>query len=157
MALHSSGGNYGQSSGKSSDKTLHRKDEKGNGFTSSGDHILLVDDDKLFISMMVKMLERQGYKITPFTDPLRALEKFRENSTAFDLVITDQCMPYMEGTQLIQAIREISPDIPVILWSGFKEDADSENDSLMGAVAFLEKPFHLKDMASAIRRVLENH
>ncbi|WP_022666172.1 hybrid sensor histidine kinase/response regulator [Desulfospira joergensenii] len=87
---------------------------------SSG-HILLVDDEIEVAAITEALLVRLGYKVTMITSSSAALEIFKRSPLVFDLVITDQTMPDLTGTQLAASIKGVRPDIPVILHTGYPE------------------------------------
>ena len=72
----------------------------------------------------------------------------------FDLVITDQTMPYMTGEVLAWELRHIRPDIPIILCTGFSHTIDAERARAQGINAFLMKPLTACDLGRTIQRVL---
>jgi CheY-like chemotaxis protein len=118
------------------------------------EHILFVDDEKDLVEMGKQMLQKMGYTVTVRTSSIEVLEAFRQNPEKYDLVITDQAMPNMTGTQLTQELTSIRPDIPVILCTGFSESVNKENYKAMGIRSFLLKPIIKKEMARVIREVL---
>jgi len=101
------------------------------------------------------MLKRLGYRAITETDPRKALEIFRAQPDAFDLVITDQVMPYLSGNRLSQELLAIRPDIPIILCTGFSESVDEEKVGDFGIKEFIQKPFTMNEISQAIRKVLE--
>ncbi len=119
------------------------------------EHILFVDDEKPAVTVMVKTLSRLGYSASATTDSLEALETFRNDPDSFDLLITDMTMPGMTGEKLIHEIKKIRPDLPVILYTGFSDQIDEEDEKLAGIDAFLMKPVSVNDIASAIRKALD--
>lgn len=82
--------------------------------------ILLVDDRTEVAATYRRVLESFGYRVEAFTSSEIALKAFREKPDRFDLVITDIVMPVLSGTDLVTAVREQRPDLPAILWTGFK-------------------------------------
>jgi CheY-like chemotaxis protein len=114
---------------------------------------LLVDDEQSLVEMGAAILERLGYKVTPETNSLLALEIFRSRSQAFDLVITDHTMPNLTGTDLVKEIRRIRPDVPIILCTGFSEEVTKETAAGL-CIELLMKPFGIKQLAELIRKVL---
>ena len=102
------------------------------------------------------MLERLGYKVIGTTSPIDALEIFRKQPDKFDLVYTDMTMPGMTGLTLAKKVMEIRPYLPVILYSGHRGIEDNNEIGSSGIKAFLTKPIILGDLASTIRRVLDN-
>ncbi len=81
--------------------------------------ILLVDDNKMGLAARRSVLEELGYGIVTATGGPEALELF--SGSRFDLVVTDYKMPRMNGVELIERMRELTPGLPVILLSGYVE------------------------------------
>jgi PAS domain S-box-containing protein len=119
------------------------------------EQILLVDDEVVQVRSEQHLLERLGYKVIAKTDSLEALEVFRSQPEAFDLVITDQAMPHMTGIKLAEELMHIRSDIPIILCTGFSEAVDGKEAKAMGIREFMMKPFSARHLAETIRRVLE--
>ena len=119
------------------------------------ERLLLVDDEPQIVDSMQKMLEFHGYHVTTKTSSVEALEVFRLAPEGFDLVITDQTMPYMTGDQLVLELKKIRPDIPVVLCTGFSLVMDEAKAKALGIDAFLLKPVLRKEMSETIRRVLD--
>jgi len=122
---------------------------RGNG------RILVVDDEEIQVQTMTSMLERLGYKAIGKTDPRRALREFRRHPEAFDLVLTDQNMPWLPGEELAAEILLLRPDMPVILCTGYSEKVNEDTVKAKGIREFIMKPFSLRGIAGTIRRVLE--
>jgi PAS domain S-box-containing protein len=123
---------------------------------ASQDHacLLFIDDEQTLVHLGQAMLERLGYEVVAKTNSREALETFRATPHRFDLVITDQTMPYMTGEALIQELRRIRSDIPVILCTGFSHTMTDEKAALLNIEAYLIKPLQLNDLAQAIHDIL---
>lgn len=119
--------------------------------------ILLVDDEKPITSLLSLLLERMGHQVTTSTDALEALNTFKADPDAFDLVITDMSMPDMTGTRLSREIISLKPDIPIILCTGFSELIDKEKVRLAGIRGFLMKPVVKSELVALIHKVMEGH
>jgi two-component system, cell cycle sensor histidine kinase and response regulator CckA len=120
------------------------------------ERILVVDDEEMIISMEQEILKRLGYSVISKTNPIEALEVFRNKAEEFDLVITDQTMPYMTGEHLAQKLIEIRPDIPIVLCTGYSTLIDEASAKALGIREFVMKPIVLLDLARIIRKVLDN-
>jgi PAS domain S-box-containing protein len=116
--------------------------------------ILFVDDEDALAVWGQEMLEHLGYAVVVRTNSTQALEAFRMAPYGFDLVITDQTMPYMTGDMLAQELRDIRPDIPIILCTGFSHIIDAGQAKTQGIDAFLMKPLTARELGLAIQRVL---
>jgi DNA-binding NtrC family response regulator len=116
---------------------------------------LLVDDEEQLANLGRMILKHCGYEAVCHTSSIEALEAFREAPHRFDLVITDQTMPHMTGEELVRELRDIRPDVPIILCTGFSHTMTEETAQELGINAFLIKPLLLHDLVRAIRRVLE--
>jgi len=117
--------------------------------------ILLVDDEEMMVDVTRQILERLGFGVVAKTSSIEALEAFQEGPDEFDLVITDQVMPNMTGTQLAKKLISIRPDISVILCSGFPENVCPEELKSIGIKEFIAKPISKREIATIIRKVLD--
>lgn len=79
--------------------------------------ILCIDDNEQSLSIRKFMLETRGYRVLPATSAREAIELFQQAGTV-DLVLTDLVMPEMDGAELIRVLKELAPEIPMILISG---------------------------------------
>ena len=120
------------------------------------ERILLVDDEASIVSMVTDMLQRLGYRVTCHTSSLEALELFRAQPDNFDLVITDLTMPNMTGDRLAKEIKQIRPDIPIIICTGFSSRIDTNSPEAQYVDAYIHKPVIRRDLDAAIRTVLKN-
>jgi CheY-like chemotaxis protein len=119
------------------------------------ERILLVDDELPIVESMRKILEFHGYHVTATTSSSEALEIFRRAPGDFDLVITDQTMPYMTGDHLVLELRRIRTDIPIVLCTGFSSMIDDGKARALGIDAFLMKPVLRREISETIRKVLD--
>lgn len=119
-----------------------------------GEKILLIDDEKMVAQLIKKLLEDLGYRVVAETDPVKAIEAFKEGSDEFDLVITDKTMPRLTGFDVAREIRCIRADIPILLCSGLQETGDMERLTGLGISRFIAKPIRKVVLAHAIREVL---
>lgn len=114
--------------------------------------ILIVDDNPNMSSLLVEMLEVFQYNADRATDGHDALKKIESNDYA--MVITDMRMPKMSGLELLQAIKEMKPSMPVVMISGYSvEDCDSDLVRTK-ADGFLNKPFMMSDIENLLSELL---
>lgn len=121
--------------------------------------ILLVDDEEDLVFAGRKMLERLGYQVVTGCDGREAFRLFSTQPERFDLVITDQTMPYMTGEMLAREILNVRADVPIILCSGRETFADADlslqKAREIGIRELISKPFERDEMTRVIRRVLD--
>ncbi len=118
--------------------------------------ILIVDDEVQIVTMLRRMLEALGYRVTARTSSIEALEAFKAKPHAFDLVITDLTMPQLVGTELARTLLALRPDLPVILCTGFSGLAVQEKAKEIGIRDYIMKPVVKSDMAKKVRHVLDH-
>ena len=121
---------------------------------TGNERILFVDDDEVVVDAVQLLLDSLDYKVVARKDGLEALEVFRAQPDEFDLVITDQTMPHMQGKELAQELMRIRPDIPIILCTGYSDQITAEEAKAIGIREYVLKPFDMEDMARIIRKVL---
>jgi len=119
--------------------------------------ILFIDDEEIIAKMGKTMLEKLGYHVTVRKSSFEALEIFRNQPDLFDLVITDQTMPGMTGSDLSRRMLQIRPDIPIILCTGYSTIMSEGKAKSIGIKEFALKPLAMKDIAKLIRKVLVNN
>ena len=120
-------------------------------------HILLVDDEETVRNTAAHMLETLGFRVTLARDGREALDVFQAPASRFALVLTDLTMPRMNGRELFTNLVRVSPDVRVVLMSGFNEQDATAEFSGTGPAGFLQKPFLLEDLSAKIRRALNEH
>lgn len=117
--------------------------------------LLFVDDDAAITEMFNKILQRIGYQVKIFNDPVLALSVFQSDPDFFDLVITDMTMPKMSGAELARELMLIRPDIPVMICTGHSDFIDAQKAREIGIAAYVTKPIVIKEISTAIRNVLD--
>ncbi|MBW6512235.1 MAG: GAF domain-containing protein [Desulfuromonadaceae bacterium] len=121
--------------------------------------ILLVDDEPALAFAGKKMLEKLGYDVIASTDSRKALQLFLAQPASFDMVITDQTMPYMTGDMLAREVLKVRAEVPIILCSG-KALTNGSGISIaksqaIGIKGFMTKPYERREMSQLIRRMLD--
>ncbi len=115
--------------------------------------VLLIDDEEMVAQVMTSGLQRQGFRVITHTDSRKALADFSQTPDLFDVVVTDQIMPHMSGVRLTRKIHEMRPDLPVILFTGFRDSFHETQAREAGVVEFLLKPGSHRDLANLILRL----
>jgi PAS domain S-box-containing protein len=119
-----------------------------------GQAVMIVDDEKLLVALAEETLAELGYEPVGFSSSVAALEAFRDAPQRFDIVLTDETMPELVGTDLAREIRRLRPDIPIVLMSGYSGAQLHERASAIGIREVLRKPLQRKDIAECFGRVL---
>ncbi|HKK32148.1 MAG TPA: cache domain-containing protein [Desulfomicrobiaceae bacterium] len=140
------------------EKERHDKLEE---FPRGSESLLIVDDDGDILASLHKLFTRLGYNVISFRDSPTALELFQDDPDRFDLVLTDQLMAGMTGTELTREIHRSGPEIPVILCSGFEGSGlvqrIPKDLNKIGISAFFGKPFDTMELCKAVRHILDTH
>jgi len=116
--------------------------------------ILVVDDESDVLSVSERILTRLGYKVIPFTNSKEALELYKNLFSQFDLVITDFRMPSFNGLQLCKEILKITPNMPVIICSGYASEFGHEEADELGVKWFIRKPFLKTEFVQLVEKTL---
>ncbi len=119
-----------------------------------GERVLLVDDEPFFLEVIKESLQLLGYQVTASSSSLQALRMFSAAPRDYDLIITDQTMPELTGVRLVQEIRRIDREIPIILCTGYSEVVSEQSAAYYGLSQFLMKPVNTGDLAQAVANVL---
>lgn len=118
------------------------------------EQILLVDDEEDILKMVKRILKNLGYKVMIQNSSVKALEIFKSNPDHFDLIITDQTMPDLSGSELATELLKVRPRMPIILCSGYSSKVSGDNARGKGISKYLDKPYDKKILAAAVREVL---
>jgi PAS domain S-box-containing protein len=128
---------------------LVRELPRGNGAT-----IMIVDDEPMLVALAEEILAELGYEPVGFNSSRAALQAFRIDPQRFDLILTDEAMPDLVGTELAREIRQIAPGIPIILMSGYGGSQLAQRAAAIGINEVLRKPLQRPDLAESLARVL---
>jgi signal transduction histidine kinase len=121
-----------------------------------GQTVMIVDDEKPLVALAEEILAELGYEPVGFNSSPAALQAFREAPQRFDLVLTDETMPELIGTDLARQIRLLRPDLPVVLMSGYSSPQLLERARAIGIREVLRKPLQSRDIAECFGRVLRS-
>lgn len=117
--------------------------------------LLIVDVEKAIVSLVAEMLDELGYEIDVHSSSSEALEAFRQQPNDFDLVISDLTMPGMTGLELSLQLQEIRSGTPVMIMTGYGDKLTDDTQKRYYINKVIGKPVEIRDMASAIREVLD--
>ena len=111
--------------------------------------IMVIDDEEKMCSILKQMLENEGYQVQTSTDGRAAIEEIKKD--AFNLVISDVCMPLISGVELLSQIKGFKPDLPVIFVTA-QDMSEVLQDALqLGLDGFIEKPFNMQTVFEVIK------
>jgi DNA-binding NtrC family response regulator len=119
--------------------------------------VLYVDDDEQIILVQQQILERFGYDVSPYLNPVDALEDFRLASERYDIAIIDLVMPSLNGDLLAREIKKVNPVLPIILCTGYGAEIVEKQVSELGIEGFLVKPIAYKVMLEMVSRLLKGN
>jgi len=120
--------------------------------------ILVIDDDKLFVTLMVQALTTRGHKVEFAFDGITGAQAFARSN--FDVVVCDMVMPEQEGVQTIRQMRADRPDLAIVAISGGLSFSHASNIDVLdvagklGADVTLRKPFKLSELVAAVDRAI---
>jgi PAS domain S-box-containing protein len=117
--------------------------------------ILLVEDEPLLLDLLKLVLEEKGYRVATAVDGLQALEVYHKNIDTIDLVLSDMGLPKLGGWETFQRMRDINPNVKVILASGFVHPELKAEMINQGAKDFVQKPYVPSKILRRIREVLD--
>jgi DNA-binding NtrC family response regulator len=117
-----------------------------------GEHILVVDDERDVREGLGRLLSLEGYDVTTAENGLVALERAR--CRRFDLVLTDLRMPLMGGVETLMGMKQLHPDMPVVVVTGFASDETATRCIREGAYGYVMKPFELDHLLRVIREAV---
>jgi len=122
--------------------------------------VLVIDDDQLFLKLMIRTLEQRGHQVEFAIDGATGERMFA--ASEYDAVVCDIVMPEQEGVQTIRQMRARRPDVGIVAISGGLSFGNSSSVDVLdiagkfGADLTLKKPFQLPELAAAVEQVLSN-
>ena len=119
-----------------------------------GQRVMYVDDDEALVFLVDRALSRKGFAVSTFTDPHEAAAVLRERPLDFDLLVTDYNMPGYCGVDLLREARQIRPDLPVALASGYVTAEIEQSALAEGARALIHKPNDVDELCDTVQRLL---
>ena len=118
------------------------------------DTVLLVDDEEIVLGVGKQMLERLGYSVLTARSGQEAVDVYKNEPDAIDLVLLDMIMPGMEAGDTYDQLKAVNPAIKVILSSGYSLDQNASAIIDRGCNGFIQKPFNMKILEEKIGEIL---
>jgi PAS domain S-box-containing protein len=119
-----------------------------------GETVMIVDDEPALVALAEEALTELGYRAVAFDSGVLALQAFSAEPKRFDLVLTDETMPELTGTELAREINQLRPEIPIIIMSGYSDMPLRKRAQSAGVIAVLGKPLVRRNIAEALARAL---
>ena len=116
--------------------------------------VLLVDDEEVILDVSEKVLKVLGYRVLVARGGAEAIEIFKKHQNSIDLVLLDIIMPHMGGGEVYDRLKEISPEVKVLLSSGYSIDGEASKIMARGCNGFIQKPFDIMQLSQSIRAIL---
>jgi PAS domain S-box-containing protein len=116
--------------------------------------VMIVDDEAALVALAEEMLAELGYEPVGFNSSVSALRALREDPRRFDLILTDEAMPDLVGTELAREILQVAPAVPIVLMSGYGGSQLAQRAAAIGIREVLRKPLQRRDLAESLARVL---
>jgi len=117
--------------------------------------ILLVDDEEFIRDLAVRILTKAGYRVIPVSNGKEALEAYQKWGTDIALVVVDLIMPEMGGKHCLEGLLALNPAVKVVVASGFSADDPTKDAIAVGAKAFVNKPYKIRQVLEVVRNVLD--
>ena len=133
------------------------KEKKPAGSTLRGSEtVLFVDDEDMIIEVAGELFEQLGYKVLTAGSGREAIETYEKNKEKIDIVLLDMIMPDMSGGETYDKLKEINPDIKVLLASGYSMIGTATEIMGRGCSGFIQKPFKMKELSQKLREILDD-
>ena len=116
--------------------------------------ILIVDDEEMVLNVGARILQKLGYTVLESTNGANALELYKKLQDQIKLVVLDVVMPNMGGGEMYDRLREINPEVKVLLASGYSIDDQAREIMERGCDGFIQKPFSVKTLSDKINEIL---
>lgn len=126
----------------------------GAGGGRTGYKILVVDDEPAFREMIKLVLEDEGHEVTAASNGIEALKTIRSHIQELSLVVLDLRMPGIDGIAVLEEIRSLASDLPVLITTGYADPMEKQEALRKGAGMVLEKPYRVNDLKSALAGML---
>ena len=138
-----------------SEKEIHSIFKLADRLNKKTGTILFVDDEEIVLDTGARMLEKLGYRVLEAESGMTAINVYKNNIEEIDMVILDMIMPKMDGGKTYEKIKEINPNVKVLLASGSSIDGQATEILNRGCDGFIQKPFDLLNLSGKLNEVLK--
>ncbi|MBW1783173.1 MAG: response regulator, partial [Deltaproteobacteria bacterium] len=140
-----------------SEKGVIEENEVGSDALRGSETVLLVDDEEMIIDVTKELLKRLGYNVLTAGNGKEAIEIYEEKKERIDIVVLDMIMPDMSGGDTFDRMKEIDPDVKVLLSSGYSINDHAKGILDRGCHGFVQKPFKLHELSQKLRKILDEN
>ena len=138
-----------------SEKEVIKEEELPKELVRGTETLLLVDDEEMVLEVGEELLKELGYKVLVARSGKEAIELYKANKSTIDIVILDMIMPVMGGGETYDRLKEINPNIKVLLSSGYSIDGQAREILDRGCNGFIQKPFNMRELSQEVRKILD--
>jgi nitrogen-specific signal transduction histidine kinase/CheY-like chemotaxis protein len=138
-----------------SDKRAACETPRGGGLVAGSETILLIDDEEVVVDACQQLLEELGYAVFVARSGEEGITAFAARREEIDLVILDMIMPGMNGGDTFDHLRELDPEVKILLSSGYSLNRQAQKIMARGCNGFIQKPFSLRELSVKIRAALD--
>ncbi|MDQ2824635.1 MAG: response regulator [Verrucomicrobiota bacterium] len=122
--------------------------------SSTKQSILIVDDEEMALMLVKRVLSEAGFQVTTAQSGFECLDLVRQCPHGYHLILLDLTMPFMNGEETFNRVREIRPDLPIVLCTGFVQQDKLDRLMSAGLAGFLRKPIAPDEIVSHVRSTL---
>lgn len=120
----------------------------------SAKRVLLIDDESVVRQTVRRLMESLGYEVDEACDGLEGVERFQAQSGNYDIVVLDMVMPRLNGEDAFLRLRDLKPDIPIVLCSGYSLDESVARLRALGLAGHLTKPFRRQQLGEVLLQAI---
>lgn len=121
----------------------------------SGLRVLLIDDEEELVATLAERLELRDFLVDYALNGLAGMARVKEKD--YDVIVVDLMMPGMNGHEVLEQVKRLRPDLPVILLTGRGSEQDSESGLGQGAFDYLMKPVNIDRLIEIMRKAVKSH
>ena len=136
------------------EKHVEREKEVFADVLKGSETILLVDDERMITDVATDLMKFLGYRVFIANNGENAIDVYRKNIGDIDMVILDMIMPGMSGGDVYRVIKDMNPEVRVLLSSGYSLSSQAKKILDQGCNGFIQKPYKLKEFSQKLREVL---
>jgi CheY-like chemotaxis protein len=126
----------------------------GHALPGAGQHVLYIDDDDVMVTMVERLLQRAGFRVTAMTDPAAALALVQAGPAQFDAVVTDFNMPEISGLDVARRVARLRHGLPVVISSGYLSDSLRAQATQAGVRALMQKENTFEELTALLLKLL---